>query len=72
MFRTTCDFELLQEYLVKIVKIARASEATRRDVPGVVELHGLEWALRWCGIQWKMGLCSIPAARWVQQSAPIY
>ena len=40
MFRTTCDFEILQEYLVKIVKIARASEVSRRDVPGVAELHG--------------------------------
>ena len=53
MFRTTCDFELLQEYLVKMVKIARASEASRRDAPGVVcgaSRVGMG-AVRWCGIQ---------------------
>ena len=43
MFRTTCDFELLQEYLVKMANryavTARASADSRRDVPSVVELQ---------------------------------
>ena len=63
MFRTTCDFELLQEYLVKMVKIARASEASRRDVPGVV----------WSFTGWN-GRCAGAASNgkcWVRAQNPL-
>ena len=59
MFRTTCDFELLQEYLAAMFQAWWS-------------FNGLEWALRCCGIQWKVGLGCTCAALWVQGIAPMH
>ena len=72
MIRTTCYFELLQEYLVEMGK----PPAPRRIAAAMFQawwsFNGLEWALRCCGIQWKVGSGCTCAARWVQETAPIY
>ena len=64
MFRTMCDFELLQEYLVKIANRSRLGGYSRRDVPGVVELQrvGMGAALLWHPMKSGFGLhlrCSL-------------